>query len=84
MQVGIVAGVSWSIFANGTESAAFMWLVLAASLFFWFASIAFSFACLLLTGRYPSEAKLARKSIAAFIEQRDAFTPKVAANARES
>lgn len=78
VQVGIVGGVSWSIFTNGAESAALMWLVPAASLFFWFASIAFSFACLLLTGRYPSEAKLARKSIAAFIEQRDSLTAKAA------
>ena len=42
------------------------------ALFFWLASVAFSFACLLLTGRYPGEAKMARKSIAAFIEQRNA------------
>lgn len=72
VQVGIVAGVSWSIYTDGAESAPIMWSVLAASIFFWLASVAFSFMCLLLTGRYPSEAKLARRSIAAIIEQRGA------------
>ena len=72
VQVGIVAGVSWSIYTDGSESAPIMWSVLAASIFFWLASVAFSFICLLLTGRYPSEAKLARRSIAAIIEQRGA------------
>lgn len=72
VQVGIVAGVSWSIYTDGAESAALMWSVLAASIFFWLASVAFSFTCLMLTGRYPSEAKFARKSIASVIEQRGA------------
>lgn len=72
VQVGIVAGVSWSMYTEGAENAALMWSVLAASIFFWLASVAFSFACLLLTGRYPGEAKMARKSIAAAIEQRSA------------
>lgn len=45
---------------------------IAASIFFWLASVTFSFRCLLLTGRYPGEAKMARKSITATIEQRSA------------
>lgn len=73
VQVGILAAVSWSIYTEGAESAALMWLVLAASIFFWLVSVAFSFTCLLLTGRYPSEAKFARKSIASIIEQRGAW-----------
>jgi hypothetical protein len=54
---------------GGSQSAVAMWSVLAVAIFFWLASVAFSFACLLLTGRYPGEAKMARKSIAAAIEQ---------------
>ena len=72
VQMGIVAGVGWSIYTDGAKSAALMWSVLAASMFFWLASVAFSFSCLLLTGRYPNEAKFARKSIASVIEQRGA------------
>jgi hypothetical protein len=70
LQIGIVVGVGWLIFSDGAQSAVVMWLVLAVALFFWLASIAFSFVCLLLTGRYPGEAKMARKAIAAAIEQR--------------
>ena len=84
VQVGIVAGVGWSIYTEGAESAVMMWSVLAVSIFFWLASVAFSFTCLLLTGRYPSEAKLARKSIAAFIEQRGASVVNPHTPARET
>lgn len=69
LQVGIVAGASWFMYTEGGQSAVFIWWVLAVAIFFWLVSVAFSFACLLLTGRYPGEAKMARKSIAAVIEQ---------------
>lgn len=72
LQIGIVAGVAWAMYTEGTKNAAVMWSVLGAAIFFWLASVAFSFACLLLTGRYPGEAKMARKSLAAVIEQRSA------------
>lgn len=84
VQLGIVAGVSWSMYTEGAQSAVVMWSVLAVAVFFWLASVAFSFACLLLTGRYPGEAKMARKSIAAVIEQRSAPAAKPLAPAWES
>jgi len=76
LQVGIAIGVAWLMFSDGAQTAVVMWLVPAVALFFWLASVAFSFACLLLTGRYPGEAKLARKAIAAVIEQRAASEAK--------
>ena len=60
------------MYSDGAASAVYMWTVLGAAIFFWLASVAFSFACLLLTGRYPGEAKMARKKLAAFIEERSA------------
>lgn len=72
VQVGIVISVSWSMYAEGAQNAVFMWSVLAVAIFFWVASVAFSYSCLLLTGRFPGEAKMTRKSIAAVIEQRTA------------
>lgn len=69
LQAGIVAGVSWYMYTEGAESAVAMWAVLFVAIFFWLASVVFSFACVLLTGRYPGEAKLARKAIAASMEQ---------------
>lgn len=47
-----------------------MWFVLAVGVFFWLTSVGFSLSCLVLTGRYPGEAKAARKAIANAIEQR--------------
>lgn len=64
--------VCWQMYESGLQNAVYMWSVLAVAFFFWVMSVAFSFGCLLLTGRYPGEAKSARKSIAAFIEQRNA------------
>ncbi|UCV01062.1 hypothetical protein [Acidovorax radicis] len=78
LQVGVMAGVGWYMYTYGAESAASMWAVLFVAVFFWLASVVFSLACVLLTGRYPGEAKLARKAIAASIEQGAGafFTPK--------
>ncbi len=90
VQVGIVVvvAVGWAMYSEGRENAIYMWSVLAVAVFFWLAGVAFSFVCLLLTGRYPGEAKAARKSLAAFIEQRNASGPAAAdrplANAWES
>jgi hypothetical protein len=84
LQVGIIIGVGWSMYTEGAQNAPIMWSVLAVAIFFWLASVAFSFACLLLTGRYPGEAKMARKSIAAAIEQQSASAPKPLAPAWES
>lgn len=75
IQAGIVVGVGWAMYTSGAENAVYMWSVLAVAVFFWLVAVAFSFACLLLTGRYPGEAKAARKSLAAFIEQRNAVMP---------
>lgn len=70
LQVGAVAGIGWYMYTDGAQNAVVMWSVLALAIFFWLSSVVFSFICLLLTGRYPGEAKMARKSIAAAIEQR--------------
>jgi hypothetical protein len=75
IQVGIVVGVGWAMYTSGAENAVYMWFVLGVAIFVWLAAVAFSFACLLLTGRYPGEAKVGRKFLAAFIEQRNASMP---------
>lgn len=70
VQLAIVAMIAAEMYEGGPEHAIFMWWVVAAGLFFWTSSLLFSLACLLVTGRYPSEPRLARQSIAAFIEER--------------
>jgi hypothetical protein len=74
LQIGVMLGVRWSMYSSGAANAVYMWLVFPVAILFWIVSAAFSFACLLLTGRYPGEARMARKAIAAFIEQRSART----------
>jgi len=74
VQIGVIGLVGWQLYQEGRESAVFMWTVLAVAIFFWFSAIAFSFACLLLTGRYPGEAKVARKALASVIDLRTTMT----------
>jgi hypothetical protein len=83
LQVGIVVFVVWAMFAEGAENAAAMWLVFAVAVFFWLASVVFSLSCLVLTGRYPGEAKAARKAIALAIEQHHAAEASAAPRASE-
>jgi hypothetical protein len=86
IQVGIIAAVAWSMFVEGAESARYMWSVPAVAVFFWLTSVGFSLACLLLTGRYPGEAKAGRKVLAKTIEQRHASAARlpVAVDAEDS
>jgi hypothetical protein len=70
VQLVAIGMVGWQLCESGSNNAALMWIVPALALFFWLISVAFSFACLLLTGRYPGEPKESRKSLASIIERR--------------
>jgi len=69
LQVGIFISVLWFTASEGKNNAVGAWLMVATSIFFWLSSVAFSLACRLLTGRYPGQAKEARKSLTAFLKQ---------------
>lgn len=69
LQVIVFGVVCWRMYQDGPGLAAFMWAVFAISVLSWLASVVFSFACLLVTGRYPGEAKNGRKGLAAYAEQ---------------
>lgn len=71
-QVVAIGLVGWQMYDSGSENAVLMWSVPALAFFFWLMSVLFSFACLLVTGRYPGEPKASRSALAAFIEQRGA------------
>ncbi len=64
IQGGILLGVLWYTFTDSRDSAIYAWTILPVMIFFWVAPVAFSFVCRVLTGRYPSEARLARKVLA--------------------
>jgi len=70
LQVAVLLGVVWYTMTEGLDKAVYAWFIVAISLFFWIASVVFSLVCRLLTGRYPGEAKQARKSVAEFLQHR--------------
>ena len=72
VQIGGLVGVVWYTFTDSLDTAVYSWLLVALSLLFWIVSVAFSLVCRLFTGRYPGEAKLARKAIADIVRNRRA------------
>jgi hypothetical protein len=69
IQIGIFLGVVWFTVVEGRDNAVGAWSMVAVALFFWLSSVVFYFVCRLFTGRYPGQAKQARKSLAALIKQ---------------
>ncbi len=74
IQVGILVGVVWYSFTDGPSSAVYAWSVLAVAVFFWLVSVAFSFICKLITGRFPGQARRARKNLAEFVKNQPAIS----------
>lgn len=70
LQFVVIGWAGWEMYESGLDNATLMWIAPVLALFFWVMGMAFSLACLLLTGRYPGEPKHARNALAAFIEQR--------------
>lgn len=68
IQVGVLLAVVWYTFTDNSENAVYAWLIVGVSVFFWLASVIFSLICKLLTGRYPGEAKQARKAAAEWVK----------------
>jgi hypothetical protein len=66
----ILLGVGYATVTEALEAAVNVWWIMALNVIVWGIALLWSFACLLLTGRYPGEAKLARKNLMAHIEQR--------------
>ncbi|WP_460155931.1 hypothetical protein [Pseudomonas sp. S2_H10] len=70
LQVGTFVGVVWFTFTESLTNAVNAWSIVAIGVFFWIAGVLFSQACRLLTGRYPGQAKKARKGMADFLNAR--------------
>ena len=70
LQVVVLLAVIWFTITESNSNSVYAWLVVGIAVFFWLVSVGFSFACRLLTGRYPGEAKAARKALAEFLSSR--------------
>jgi hypothetical protein len=67
IQVGILIAVVWYSVTDDRSNAIYAWLVLAIAFLFWVISVAFALVCKLFTGRFPGQARHARKSLAEFV-----------------
>lgn len=77
-QLGILLVVTWYSFTDSLANAVNAWIVLGVAILFWGVAALFSLACKLLTGRYPGQARQARKALAAFVKDHPATLTKSA------
>lgn len=62
LQFILLGYAAWAAYFQDIQMARYAWLAVPVALLFWAASSVLSSACLLLTGRYPGEARLARRA----------------------
>ena len=67
IQVLVLLAVVWYTI-DSTENAVYAWFVVGIAIVFWLTSVIFSLTCKLLTGRYPGQAKEARKVAAEWVK----------------
>lgn len=63
LQYSTIGYVLWAMYSDGRENAPLAWLAVGIAVFFWVISVVFSFACYVLTGRFPGEARASRKAL---------------------
>lgn len=69
LQAGIFLGVIWYTVTDDLTNSVHVWWIIALAFFFWISSVLFALACKLLTGRFPGQARQARKMLADATEQ---------------
>lgn len=68
----VLLGVIWYTVTDDTSNSVYAWWIVGIALFFWISSVIFGYTCKLLTGRFPGQAKQARKFLAEAVEKRRA------------
>ena len=63
LQVILIITVCWYTFTDDLGNAVYAWLINAIIIFFFVVGVVFALMCKILTGRYPGQAKEARKSL---------------------
>lgn len=72
IQVGVLLGVLWYTFTDDLSNSAHAWWIIAIAFFFSISSVLFALTCKLLLGRFPGQARQARKMLAEALRQRRA------------
>jgi hypothetical protein len=80
VQVVILLSVIWYTITDDLSNSVHAWWIIAVWFFFWLSSVLFALTCKLLTGRFPGQARQARKMLAEVVEQQRA----VVENAEET
>jgi hypothetical protein len=65
--VGVLLGTIWYSFTDGPQNAIYAWLAIPIAIVFSITSILFAIVCKLVTGRFPGQARQARKELAQYI-----------------
>jgi hypothetical protein len=72
LQAGVLIGVIWYSFTDGAQNAVHAWWVVGIAIFIWITSVAFGLVCKLITGRFPGQARQARKQLAEYVRNQRA------------
>jgi hypothetical protein len=72
LQAGVLIGVTWYSFTDSAQNAVHAWWVVGIAIFFWITSAAFGLVCKLVTGRFPGQARQARKQLAEYVRNQRA------------
>jgi hypothetical protein len=69
LRYGFLIGVIWSTVKYDLSDCVYAWGVLGILLFAWISSYTIGLICYLLTGRFPGQAKQARKLLSGFVSK---------------
>jgi hypothetical protein len=69
VQISVFIGACWYTFSENLDNAIYSWSLVVVSVLLWVIHMAFSLLCRLFTGRYPGEAKEARKGLAEWVKE---------------
>lgn len=72
LQAGVLIGVIWYSFTDSAQNAAHAWWVVGIAIFFWITSVVFGLVCKLVTGRFPGQARQARRQLAEYVRNQPA------------
>lgn len=70
IQVGVLLGVIWYTFTDDLSNSIHAWWIVAIAFFFSISSVLFALTCKLLLGRFPGQARQARKMLADAMQHR--------------
>lgn len=71
-ELAVLLAVIWYTATSSVSNAVYAWSIVAIAVIFWLIGVGFLRICKLLTGRFPGQAKQARKVLLTFINQSDA------------